>query len=185
MASIPCIFLEPSEFAEVSLRRFSFETCSGRLGYHNASQVIGAVNYPHSDFDGEGRLDHPRDDERWPKKCEHCSYEFSDSDMWQHFTLRLYRRDDHVTLVTTLSAAPVGSMWYADWYPWKGPDGHCLVVKTPAGDWIVDGPSYTDGKESGPPWSRTGAPPNVTANPSIHFPGKYHGWLRDGLLIEC
>lgn len=185
MSSIPCIFLEPSEFAEVTLRRYSSESCSGHWSYHNASALIGTVPYPHSDYDGEGHPNHPHDDPRWPAKCMQCEYVFKDEDVWQHNTLRLYQRTDHVALKTALGSAPVGSMWYADWYPWKGPDGHCLIVKTPAGDWIVDAPSYVDGQQTGTPWTRTGTPPFVTASPSIHFPGKYHGWLQNGVLVEC
>lgn len=63
----------------------------------------------------------------------------------------IYRRLDTGEEMT-LSSAPVGAMWYADWYlPERfgsssgyvhaGPDGHVLVVKTPPApgrDWIVD-----------------------------------------------
>lgn len=86
---------------------------------------------------------------------------------------------------TTLSEAPVGAMWTADWYDFKGPDGHCLVVRTPGGDWIVDGPSMNNDGSRGNPWQRSGEIPKVTANPSIHIPGKYHGWLREGFLESC
>jgi hypothetical protein len=79
-------------------------------------------------------------------------------------------------------------MWDAWWYSdkHKGPDGKCLVVRTPGGDWIVDAKAI-----DGNGWTRTGTPPKVTANPSIgigHEEGKpwtYHGWLRDGHLVEC
>ena len=109
------------------------------------------------------------------------SYLFQPGDAWQHNLKRLFTSDSG--LLTTLENSPVGAMWYADdWYPdpWIGPDGKCLVVRTPGGDWIVDGPSSTGGF-----WTRTGTVPKVTANPSIHFPGQYHGWLRDGFLTEC
>lgn len=64
--------------------------------------------------------------------------------------------------------------------------GRCLVVQTPAGEWVVDSPSANEKK----PWQRTGEPPFVTASPSILFDGAhggraYHGWLRDGQLVEC
>lgn len=90
--------------------------------------------------------------------------------------------------------APVGAMWDCDWmrdhkmdsglaYN-RNPDGVVLAVRTPGGDWVVDGPSFCNRVESGS-WSRTGTIPNVTATPSIDIPGKYHGWLRDGYLVEC
>ena len=90
--------------------------------------------------------------------------------------------------------APVGAMWDADWFRGekhqsglaydRNPDGVVLCVRTPGGDWVIDGPSFTNRVETGS-WSRTGTIPNVTATPSIHIPGKYHGWLRDGYLVEC
>lgn len=93
-----------------------------------------------------------------------------------------------------IKAAPPGAMWDADWYegsklkdgrPYnRNPDGVTLCVRTPGGDWIVDGPSFSCRVEVGS-WSRSGTLPNVTATPSIHIPGKYHGWLRDGQLVEC
>jgi hypothetical protein len=54
-----------------------------------------------------------------------------------------------------------------------------LVVRTPAGDWWVDG------MIEGPGWQRTGTPPYVSAKPSIILIRgalEYHGWLQDGLL---
>ncbi len=93
-----------------------------------------------------------------------------------------------------VNTAPPGAMWNADWYRGekhdsglaydRNPDGWVLCVMTPAGPWLVDGPSFVNRVESGS-WSRTGTIPNVTATPSIHIPGKYHGWLRNGYLVEC
>ena len=38
------------------------------------------------------------------------------------------------------------------------------------------------GKTNG--WTVTGTAPNVTVSPSIHAAGRYHGWLRDGVLSD-
>lgn len=94
--------------------------------------------------------------------------------------------------MTTTDKAPSGAMWYADWMEeyYRGMDGHSLVVRTPAGDWYIDGPSSSGGK-----WARQGDVPVVTVSPSIVIselrnpygvvlmPG-YHGWLREGRLLE-
>jgi hypothetical protein len=92
-----------------------------------------------------------------------------------------------------IDPAPPGAMWNAHWfrecrhesglYYDRNPDGIVLCVRTPGGDWIVDGPSFRDKKESGS-WTRTGTIPNVTVTPSILQPN-YHGWLRNGQLVRC
>jgi hypothetical protein len=183
---VECFLLTPSEYAQESLRRYSStqdEKCFP-FGYHNASVPIGTLPFPHSDLDGKPGKGIGHEDPRWPKTCA-CGYVFQDTDAWQHNIIRLYQRSDHVTLMTTLAEAPIGALWDADWYNWKGPDGRCLVLKTPGGDWVIDGPSSSNDGSKGPPWTRTGEVPMVTASPSIHFPGKFHGWLRNGILESC
>jgi len=94
-----------------------------------------------------------------------------------------------------ISNPPVGAIWHCPWYAGmqigyggltfdRYPDGLILCVQTPGGDWLIDGPSFVNRKESGF-WSRTGIAPKLTVTPSIHIVGKYHGWLRDGYLIDC
>lgn len=184
---IDCFMLEPSDQQEVSLRRYvGFREegpcpASG-LRYHNAKVVIERRPFEEAAC-GDS---HPHDDPRWPKQCP-CGRAFRDDDHWQWSVLTLYRRSDTGELIV-LEDAPPGAMWYADWYSdtWKGPDGRCLVVKTPAGEWVADAPS-----SNGTGWTRTGTPPKVTARPSIgqkklDGPGwRYHGFLTNGQLVEC
>lgn len=187
MATIACFFLRPAAFAQETLRRFVFSKSSSdcpKHGYHTGSVDIGVVPFPLSDLEGMPGQGIDHGDLRWPTTCA-CGYQFKPEDEWQHNLTRLYWRSDHLTLRTTLQGAPPGAMYYADWYDWKGPDGHCLVVVTPAGPWIIDGPSMNNDGSKGNPWTRTGEIPKVTASPSIHFPGKYHGFLRNGALVDC
>lgn len=181
---IRCFFLELHGSKERNLRRYGGPGVCPERGYHHAMVLIDVVaeDAPYVD-------DHPHDDPLWPKACA-CGYVFSDDDHWQVFDERLFVRRD-TGEVTTLEKAPVGAMWYADWFEnYRGPDGHCLVVRTPGGDWIVDMPATRPG---GKPWTRTGTPPDVTAHPSICIgkdppgdgPWKYHGWLKAGWLEEC
>ena len=187
MSTIECFFLRPAAFAQETLRRFSLSNDSSACpitGYHTCSVDINVVPFELSDLDGKPGEGIDHDDPRWPTSCA-CGYQFEPEDQWQHQLTRLYWRSDHLAMRTTLQKAPVGSMYYADWYDWKGPDNHCLVVSTPGGPWVVDGPSSNGNGTKGNPWTRTGEVPRVTANPSIHFPGQYHGWLRNGVLEEC
>lgn len=192
---IRCFFLEPTDQVEMALRRFyGFRKpeakCAGKYGYHNADVVIGrgpALECPEVRDGHPVHGDHwPHNDSRWPKACA-CGYVFTDDDEWQFNPHTLFKRSDDGALVT-LQAAPAGAMWDAHWMgeSHKGPDGIHLVVKTPGGEWAADGPAYSEGKvthERG--WTRTGTAPDFTANPSIHIPGKYHGFLRGGWLEEC
>lgn len=89
-----------------------------------------------------------------------------------------------------------GAMWFAPWLNdfHAGPDGQCLVVKTPGGDWLVDSRASNctmpqDGDHKC--WIRHGTAPEITVDKngktcaagagSIQC-GKYHGFLRAGYL---
>lgn len=200
MGRIRCFWLEPCDQIELSLRRYrgsdrgKCET-SG-YGYHNAEQIVerlsidrlAARGWPMSENHGpiHDADSVPHSDPRWPLTCS-CGYRFVDEDEWQCNPFTLFRRGDTGELVT-LHAAPAGAMWNAYWMgdDHRGPDGICLCVRTPGGEWSVDGPSYSDSKiQHERAWTRTGTIPDVTANPSILIPGKYHGFLRAGWLEEC
>lgn len=151
----------------------------------DASVVIGQKDYEQD----QGKIvdETMKADARWPKACEACGRAFEDADEWQWNERQLYTRSDNGELVT-IRNAPVGAMWDAHWMAGlqgsrgtykKGPDGYCVTVKTPDGDWCVDGPASNMGG-----WTRSGTVPDITAQPSILME-KYHGWLRNGWLEEC
>jgi len=183
MAEIRCLLLEPTDQVARWLRRY---TAGGRcqvtpLGYHDAMVRIedGPVtldgarpwlvrSQPAHDYDG---------DPRWPASCP-CGRRFDPPDAAQVFCSRIYR-DAVSARAWPLRAAPVGAIWEAPWYGCAGPDGRCWVVRTPGGDWVIDGTASGGGR-----WTRTGTPPRLTVSPSILVRG-YHGWLRDGLLVDA
>lgn len=205
MPSIPCFWLEPTDQVAIRLRRYAGSTadahCPGRLGYHSTEVEIARRTRADGDcskvyrvppgIDPDDPALVPSSDPRWPTACA-CGRVYVDGDYWQHHIARLYRRGDTGELIS-LDDAPAGAMWDAPWYADTGrpvgPDGRTLVVRTPGGDWIVDHPPGS--APTGAPWSRTGDPSvqgQVTANPSILIGGaepRYHGWLRDGVLVEC
>lgn len=185
MSSIPCFLLTPTGRDARWLRRYragAINDCPlGPKCYHDAAVRV------EDDEEKEWHCDWPHDDPRWPQRCA-CGYEFQEADNWQLFPLTIYRTPDgrEVTLHETpppgIETAPPGSMWFSDWCPGpKKHEGPFLWVMTPGGAWCVDGASSS----GGPGWTRTGEPPNVTATPSIHVVGRYHGWLRDGALVEA
>jgi len=195
-ASIHCVWLEPVARFELSLRRFTFSLgadgiChASSLGYHNASAVLGQAGIERCPMVREGQPVHgdnwPHDDGRWPATCA-CGYTFVLGDEWQFNPDQLFRRSDTGELVT-LSAAPAGAMYDAHWMgelsSYKRVEGITLVVKTPAGEWCVDGPSYAEGKVSGRGWTRSGKVPNITAKPDVYFPNGYRGRLVAGRLMR-
>lgn len=199
MSKIRCFYVVESGRTKRSLRRYkSSETdkCSvSGFGYHNAHTPIEdgqqaprsyISSSPANDYDG---------DPRWPTHCA-CGYEFQPGDERQVFTESIYR-NEATGEEWPMRELPPGAMYDAWWYrdddgePHRGTgtgtgtgaDGISLIVCLPPGGgndyWYVD-----DKANNGPGWERTGTVPNVTANPSIQTP-RYHGWLRNGVLVEC
>lgn len=193
MGQIECFWLEPTKQYKRYLRRYSSRYDSsgeplpesrcplqpGKFSYHNASNYMDVIEADDCPVSGD-LWDHA--DPLWAKTCG-CGYVFMDDDQWQLFVDPLYRKATGELM--SLREAPPGAMWDASWLrewhtDWVGPDGLCVVVKTPGGEWPIDGPS-----SNGDGWNRTGKIPKITATPSILISDRYHGWLRDGMLIEC
>lgn len=204
---VKCFFVEPTERAKRFLRRFVLSggdraKCPGKFGSHNASTYIDEIQ---SKFDAveecwERTPDPqiPRDDPRWPVKCEACDYRFTAADEWQHFHEQIYVDKETGREHTLRDDAP-GMMWDAFWMGpwWRGPDGRCLVVVCPNGrHWMIDSQASncTQKDDTGPDahrcWTRTGTPPLLQVGKqfgktcgagggSIQA-GDYHGFLGNG-----
>src|SRR5919108_1852947 len=154
MRLIRCFWLETTDRVRRGLRRYrSIERpgarCRGPRGYHNAVTPLDVLRAVFDQRNGRRLLsgelsciedELEADDWRWPKRCDDCNYVFADDDPRQVSLELTYRRADTGGLLT-LDEAPPGAMWDAWWLntEWLGPDGVCLVVRTPAGDWVVDG----------------------------------------------
>lgn len=137
MSDIQCFLLEPTGQENHYLRRYAVVDggCTGAANYHNARVFTRLL--------AEGEA--PRtlaEDPRWPVTCQHCDYTFQPEDRRQDFRQPVYRRVDTGEEME-LHAAPAGAMWFTEWmqqYPQRcGPDGRYLTVRTPGGDWVVDG----------------------------------------------
>ncbi len=191
MSEVRCFMILPLDEAEHGLRRYTLsdtDRCPGTGGYHSAYVAIGRVPFE-SPWDGSGDDRHPHEDPRWPHKCDACEYHFAASDYWQNSLDRLYRGPDGDY---TGKDAPAGAMRLT-WWDGNTSSAECLArgerdhlkVKLPdATWWDIDAPASKDYREGGSGWTREGEPPLVTANPSI-LTGRYHGWLRNGVLVDC
>lgn len=145
-----------------------------------------------------------------PRFCE-CGYEFSFSER-RHSggAHNEWKRLDTNELLPLEGPFPVGAMWNASWMienwqemkvdrplHWKpGPDGLCLSVMTPGGEWMIDSRASNCGLPRDNEhycWVRHGVPPEITVDKngltcsagagSIQC-GQYHGFLRNGYLTE-
>lgn len=56
------------------------------------------------------------------------------------------------------------------------PDGSTFCVDSMA--WTPERGHYGEG------WTVTGTPPNLTLTPSINLTGRYHGYIRDGVITD-
>lgn len=192
---VKCFLLVETDRVRRSLRRHASGPCQaqggGEYSYHNAMVPLDEASSPAGQVIGAELLKAgvADDDPRWPTRCA-CGHEFESGDR-QIFLERIYSRSDTGADVT-LRDAPAGAMWWAWWYADSGHGsiyhkarggGAHLLVRTPVGEWDVDSVA-----SNGPGWQWTGEPPRVTATPSIgigHNFERYHGWLRDGVLVEC
>lgn len=187
---ISCFLITQTSRALHAIRRYALGTCAGG-GMCEAIVPIGEADLVLSEHRSVPELPIAPDDPRTPAHCDRCRRAFAPEVrpvIWQE---PIYEASDgrQFTIrppgsrLGELPPAPAGAMWVADWIEpgdgWTGPDGLCLMLRLPDGtDWMIDGPT-----RSGGGWSRTGTPPQITANPSIAAPG-YHGWLRDGVLSD-
>ena len=164
-------------------RSHAGKTCRSKNAEHRAKVEIeqGEFPSPPPEKSSVPEWTRHRDDPRWPRRCDFCDYEFSERDERLLFFRRLYRDPEGEEII--LDDAPPGAMWDAWWLgtEFRGRDGFHLAVMTPGGPWYVDGRSPVTGLH----WKRVGTPPNVTVRPSNFIPGRYHGWIDEGMLIEC
>jgi hypothetical protein len=192
--SVECFLIVPTGLVKLQLRRYrgssDGEKCPGPFGYHNGHADFGKIPAVYTDRGTLSAFPQDQvpahDDHRWAQQCDDCTYRFTEQDEWQVFQEHLYHRPG-VDEELTLRDPPHGAMWDCTWFPTDsmGPDGKCLCIMTPGGQWMPDLPS-SDGK----PWTRTGTVPKITVRPSIlinargNWPG-YHGFLTDGVLVDC
>jgi len=194
--SVKAFLIEQTGDANVYLRRYSSEP------YHNGQTLIGVAPVTvdekgHWHVEVERKEMPPRDDPRWPTVADD-GYVFQDSDAWQVFTDRLYRRVDNGEVVT-LRDAPEGAIWRAEWYEdvpqWRGADGRSYVAVCPGGGvWMIDSRASNctlPDDNVHKCWVRHGEAPNFTVDKngatcaagagSIQT-SNWHGFLRNGVF---
>ena len=206
--SLKCFMIHETTRFRATLRRYGAgdHNCGTKGAYHNAEgpeiAIIEGVKDARGCWDlteHERRLMPPKDDPRWPAKCDACDYLFQTTDPWQVFADHIYV-DDAGKEYSLRKPVP-GMMWYSDWGGeyMKGPDGRSLHVICPdGGEWCIDSQASncTKRDDTGPfgkahrCWCRHGVPPLVTVDKvgltcaagagSIMSRRGYHGFLRNG-----
>jgi len=193
MSRVECFFIEPTGLVRQQLRRYKSgdgDKCPGKYSYHNGHAPFDTVPVVYTERGTIAAVPEykmpPHSDHRWAQQCDDCDYRFTEEDEWQVFQEVLYHRPG-VDEEMTLRDAPVGAMWDCPWFPMeqRPPDGMCLCIMTPGGQWMPDLPST-----QGTPWTRSGKVPKITARPSILIPARgkwpgYHAFLTDGVLVDC
>jgi Family of unknown function (DUF6527) len=187
---IPLAIAEPAGIYRRSLRRFTFSgrgepLCPATTWGHNASVDLGDV--PDTEHERVRGDNWPHDDPAWPARCAACGYWFGDTGEWQRNDNPIYRLPDGAEFVFKSSfgmVAPPGTMIRAEWYDeFADIPGEAWIISLPGGgEWIT-----TQRATGGGHWEVTGTPPNITAHPSIWFnsPNGWHGWIRNGVLVDA
>ena len=106
--------------------------------------------------------------------------------------------DSEKTVFGHPTLAEPGDMWFCGEYLEKCPESLSpyyrqfnshrkpLMVVCPNGDWfLIDGMASKDGVSFGNGWTVVGDAPLITVSPSIHLVGRWHGWLKSGILSTC
>lgn len=211
---IRCFLIERTQFIERKLRRYAPGGAGVLLcpngpyrSFHNAERLLDVIP-DHGESERADKVTNSSLD--WPVKCDYCDYQFTDADEFQVYTSHLYEGIDPqgVKVTTTLREAPVGAMWDAHWMSasWKGNDGKSIVVMIPGRhDWCIDAIASNCKKRDDRDhrcWIRHGTPPNLTVDKRAGVDGasaattcdagagsiqtsEWHGYLRDGELVQC
>jgi hypothetical protein len=204
---VQCFVLERTGSSRYWLRRYSHGPGCNGSGYHNARGPVIAET--EDDKTKKWLCTNPpvipKEDPRWPKKCDRCEYVFTEADPFQVFGEPLHKRGDTGEIMTWLEA-PGGALRRAEWRErddgavepgWTGADGQSWEVKLPDGvAWAIDGKCSNCTRPNDPHhcWVREGTAPHFTVGKggntcsagagSILSTG-YHGFLRNGFLEEC
>ena len=191
MEPVKCFMLKSTGKRYRFLRRYAGGSSCIKGGYHDAMVLLDEVE----DMECLSGDIFPHDNPLWPVNCGNCNYIFTPEDNWMLFHQEKLQRSDSREFCMYRNA-PAGAMWYADWMPWKGEDGHCLVVVLPDGfHWMIDGRASNcalPNDDIHKCWVRHGIPPVVTVDKngntcnagagSIGTP-HWHGFLRNGYLV--
>lgn len=165
---------------QVSLRRLggprvcdgSTRYCQARVTISDDADALVVKSVPVSAYRGHAS---------WPTMCFRCGQPFHADGQWLVDTEQLYEGAPDEKRYT-LRDAPIGAMWDAHWYrnaandlnnPYTGPDGLSLVVKTPGGDWLVDGEASN--------CKKTQYGPTLADPKGVWWLGRTHYcWIRHG-----
>lgn len=192
MTGIPLVIAEFTGRYRRDLRRFTFSDrtmvpCIVPTNVHDAMVTIGVVD------EAEAAKAHgdnwPHDDERWPRICKACGYEFTESDEWQRNDNQIYRRPDGIEFShwgSETADIPPGTMWRLPWYDEYSSHPQnaesWLVILPDHGQWIT-----TQAASGGGYWTINGTAPRIDVSPSIwhNSPNGWHGFIRNGELVQA
>lgn len=73
-----------------------------------------------------------------------------------------------------------GDMWRAPEWDFAEDGVECWAIVMPHGSVF-----YTTDKDRGELWNVTGEPPEITVTPSINDPGRWHGFITNGELVDA
>jgi hypothetical protein len=212
--SVRVFWLEPTNRVKVWLRVYASEPYRelGEATVHEdapARSWLRKVKRGERSYHSTRSEKIPADHPLWP----HPAGEGINRQVWAE---RLYAGSPDGRLYT-LRDAPIGAMWDADWLhgiggAYVGPDGISLHVRTPGGDWCVDGQASNctrtqDVDVEGEPgvkrfvrshycWVRHGDPRSgevhvdkngetCAAGAGSIVIGSYHGFLHNSHLVPC
>ncbi len=189
---IPLFIVEPTRTCMLQIRRFQYGTDTN--GHRHDTTVTIDYNTPvllrkpdDTRFvqDSDDRV--PRDDPRWPAACA-CGYLWQDTDRWQVNEVEWYEGGgQRFAWGIGNWDGPPGAMIRSIWRDQPDRPPAYLVFLPNGRPWNTNDRAYREGDALGPYWTVAGEAPMITVTPSIDDRSSrpWHGWVRNGMLVEA
>jgi len=191
MPNIECFLIEKNEYGYLRAVFSNHDKCEypGNYNYHR-SEIVGTEQFSELNSLALSNLAHNS-----PLPICKCGFQFTIAD---YYGGGLYHPWHRVDNNEPSDQSVPGAMWWGESYSFNTPEGtQALFVETPGGPWCIDSRASNCTKPEDNEhrcWIRHGEVPKITVDKNGNTcsagagsiqAGNYHGFLRDGILVDA